>query len=391
MDRVVQTTSTDSLYSSDSRPYAVENVTVNQNDSQFSLPYDYYYYYYPYHYFTNFVEYLGISQIYLVYFLFPVFLVLGTFGLITNVINLIVFIRQGPLSDSCTACFIGLAVFDFWVCAFGVFTTFMALLQRLGLLDGSVSYIYGAVAFGIQYIKLLFSQCTWMITVYLSIERFVSVTFPFKVKIIFSAKKSYIVIVLIFVLSFLLRIPMIFQMISHILRSRGDFSLHDIFQSPLASSIMRISTFVTDVILCPIGAVLVLIFNIIIVAKVARSNKLRSRRADRTSLGGAEESKPKSQGIKSSHSQKETKLTKMMIAISALFICCYSFVILQSMFSQLSEELRMRQYLYIYVVISDLTPCFEMLNSSVNILIYSSLSSKYKNELCHLMMKLRCW
>ena len=144
-------------------------------------------------------------------FITSIFLPLSAFGISSNILNIIVFIRMG-VRDNVTVSFLALSVSDMLYLA--LLTPHLVVLVMLHLVQFrmgiSISWLfdYKILFFPFYWYAFSFYEVSILITVYISVVRCACVAIPFKVKSAFTARRA-IISFMIFVMSvFLLRIPM---------------------------------------------------------------------------------------------------------------------------------------------------------------------------------------
>ncbi|KAH9495560.1 hypothetical protein Btru_013597, partial [Bulinus truncatus] len=125
-------------------------------------------------------------------------------GVVSNILNMIIFIRQG-LKDSMTVELFGLAFTDFSVSVVELAitcTSAASVLCPWSPVDlWSLAYVSFAWAVNAEY------STSCCITTVVSVERCISVVWPFKVRRIFSRARSVLVIVLLYGLHVVLFVP----------------------------------------------------------------------------------------------------------------------------------------------------------------------------------------
>ena len=144
-------------------------------------------------------------------FITPIFLPLSAFGISSNILNIIVFIRMG-VRDNVTVSFLALSVSDMLYLALLtphlVVQVMLHLVQfRMGI---PISWLFDhkILFYPFYWYAFSFYEVSILITVYMSVVRCACVAIPFKVKSVFTARRA-IITFMIFVMSvFLLRIPM---------------------------------------------------------------------------------------------------------------------------------------------------------------------------------------
>ena len=144
-------------------------------------------------------------------FITPIFLPFSAFGISSNILNIIVFVRMG-VKDNVTVSFLALSVSDMLYLALLtphlVVQVMLHLVQfRMGI---SISWLfdYKILFFPFYWYAFSFYETSILITVYISVVRCACVAVPFKVKSAFTTRRAIIAFMIFFMAVFLLRIPM---------------------------------------------------------------------------------------------------------------------------------------------------------------------------------------
>ncbi|CAL1532771.1 unnamed protein product, partial [Lymnaea stagnalis] len=288
--------------------------------------------------------------------------IIGLAGVISNIINVIVFYKQG-FQDTVNISLFGLSVSDLgslltlqWenIC-------FNPLFQQLDL-PFDPSEIEHVTA---GWPHVCFARITSMITAYITFERCLCVAMPLKVKIILTPKRTSFIIVGIFLVMFASTSP-IFTVywLQEKFNSVRNRTLISIVYAPNREVVERI-TLATNNVLSYISFFSVSIFTAVLVTNLNRKTKWRQNSAvtDRTSVA----------------STRDNRVVKMVISISVVFIVCFAPNTMMFLGTMISPEFgtagHLRNLNYILVLFGF---SMEAINSSTSILIYLKMSSKYK-------------
>ncbi|KAH9488051.1 hypothetical protein Btru_065415 [Bulinus truncatus] len=122
------------------------------------------------------------------------------FGLLSNIINILVFVKQGVTSDSTTVSLFALSVSDMLGCAFMLPQPVCFYLIYF-LVRATVAGLncYTLTTMTCTYPHIICSKITCVITAYISVERAVSVALPLKVKEIVKTRNTVKIMASIFV------------------------------------------------------------------------------------------------------------------------------------------------------------------------------------------------
>ncbi|XP_059151504.1 uncharacterized protein LOC131937845 [Physella acuta] len=288
--------------------------------------------------------------------------VFGFFGSIANIINIIVFLKQG-LSDSVTISLFALAITDL-----GSLVTLLWESVCLNPLFAGSDIDF--VAFDIHYVTAavphaIFVRIAWWTTTFITFERCLCIALPLKVKQIITPRRTVIFLVIISVVTFIGVSPLfICAYIGwHYFPSMNRTLLARIFKDdgPYIESIgstyivvSQFSSFILDV-----------IFTGLIVHQLQVKSRWRS---EATSAG---------EGM----ALRDKKVVKMVTLISCIFIVCLMpsciNFLLGVVYASAYSLAGVQQNLFLLSWSVILT--LEGVNSSVNIFVYYTMSSNYRN------------
>ncbi|XP_059178440.1 neurotensin receptor type 2-like [Physella acuta] len=122
--------------------------------------------------------------------------IVAVFGIVTNIINIVIFYRQGLASSTVNISFSGLAVSD--LCGLLILALhnlcFNPLFENAGLpvVTGEVQHLTGGL------LHLCCTRITGWITVYITAERCLCIATPLKIKRILTPRRATFIIVFIY-------------------------------------------------------------------------------------------------------------------------------------------------------------------------------------------------
>ena len=212
-------------------------------------------------------------------FMTPIFLPLSAFGISSNILNIIVFIRMG-VRDNVTVSFLALSVSDMLYLALLtphlVVQVMLHLVQfRMGI---SISWLfdYKILRYPFYFYAFTFYETSILITVYISVVRCACVAIPFKVKSAFTTRRAIIAFISFFITVFLLRIPVF--MTKRIVRQHDPVSNSTITmykEFPDGGLSDRLNDIVSRNLLTWTSFVIVVLCLIVMVIKLQTSAKFR--------------------------------------------------------------------------------------------------------------------
>lgn len=289
-------------------------------------------------------------------------LVVCLFGVVTNILNIITFMKQGA-RDTVNISLLGLAASDF-SSQIGLFFTNICFLPALSSMD--LPFVINDVMYIFSWCHILFTRITTWITAYITLERCLCVMVPLKVKNIFTPKRT--VLYLLFVCVF---------MIASVFPSFYTARPAKIFVPSRNKTILGLSfiknrrqidniSFIMNNGIPIVAFFFVILCTVILVSGIQKKSKWR-----RKAISFADSS---------AISDRDTKIIKMVMLIAIIFITCYFPGTVIFIWLILDPEMRfdgkhVNQLLAVFSVLFHL----ESVNASVNIFIYLKMSSKFRS------------
>ena len=291
-------------------------------------------------------------------------------GTITNIINIIVFCRQG-FKESINVSLCGLAVSDL-----GCLLTlqwlnicFNPLFQEADLpFDPlQIEYITGG------WPHVCFTRVTGLITAYVTLERCLCITMPLKVKLIMTPRLTAGFVIGSHLVMFASTAPAYKVNLPHWewdpSRNRSILGLRF---TPDKVEIERLAHGINN-----FFGYLAFVAIIVLTAILVTSLNSKTRWREQAAGSGGASQKPGSESA--DVGKKDRRVVKMVVVISSVFIACFCPVtiifiakIIWPGFGKFGSQEN------IYQAIISIAFMFETANSSVNIFIYLKLSTKYR-------------
>uniref|UniRef100_A0A0B6ZR42 G-protein coupled receptors family 1 profile domain-containing protein n=1 Tax=Arion vulgaris TaxID=1028688 RepID=A0A0B6ZR42_9EUPU len=288
-------------------------------------------------------------------------------GIITNIINIIVFVKQG-VKDTVNISLLGLAISDL------VSLLFLHLLNLCftpSILSMDLPFYPDQIMWHWGWAHTIFTRIGTGITAWITLERCLCIAAPLKVKIWITPKRSVMFMVILYIV-----------MIGHVLPVFYTSQLTLIFDFTRNKTILGMHfmenrndieevVFLINNILPSTFFVLIIVCTTILVRELRKKSKWR---------------KQTSTSIKDNViSDRDTKIIKMVVLISAVFIFCYSPGVFVHIWAVADTELRPDgKNWYLMYAYSSFMLHFEAINSSVNLFIYLSTSSKFQTTFYHI-------
>ena len=283
-----------------------------------------------------------------------VFPVVTVFGVTGNVLSLLVLCQRKFMSTSSTVVLlIALTVADMLFLVAHMVRESKCLIRQV---DAEFAQTFEAHTFSpIFYLKTSMSRISSWIVVIISLERFIAVRFPFKVKMLMSRKKMVFAVLFVYTFTLALFTLFIPQVLPKNIRGKYYIAPTE-FYIRNQKFLSIFNNYIAVILFRWVPKVLIIIFNTFIYFL------LRKRMKEQAGLTNSAESK-----ITRDH----LKLTRTLFVVAVVFIVCLlpgdAFVIageVEEKFSPFGD------YRYSFSAFSNIAVLFEMVNSSVNFIIY---------------------
>lgn len=305
-----------------------------------------------------------------------------SFGALTNILNVVVFSRQG-LADTVTVTFFALSIVDVGVTItmFGVGLCFSPLITEAGYPVNTfdLSYIIG-------WTHIAFSRVSSGMTTFVSFERCLCIAMPLKVKRIITLRRTYVLLVVITLIMTMSTVPVFYT--SRMAWVPDPVSHQIVLQMVYTddrSLVDSISFGINTVFLVPGIFVALIIFTVILIINLIRKAKWR-RSISGDCVAPNEEMKERE-----TLSVKDRKAIKMVAIVSVVFIVCYAPGITTTMTAIVVPDFNVgRREQNILFITGTLTLFLESINSCVSIFIYFNMSSKFKKTFYDMVYLCRC-
>lgn len=289
----------------------------------------------------------------------------GLFGIISNIINIIIFCKQGFANTSNIA-FFGLAISDLCclVSLEWISITMNPYFATSGLawVLPDVMYLTGA------WPHACFCRITSYITVYLTAERYISISLPLKVKEMITPKRTTLIVCSIYLVNLGTLIP---EYTTSFLGWRfvpeKNTTLVALIFTTSRSQVEGLC-YVLHSIFSTTSFFGVLIFTVILVNTLRRSSEWRKEATSNSSQ-------------KVTTSTRDKRTIKMVVLIATILIICYTpgAAVAMATFAVGPEFSIKGRYINTCVAAWSIAYVFQTFNSSVNIFLYYNMSSKYKH------------
>ncbi|KAH9505322.1 hypothetical protein Btru_058341 [Bulinus truncatus] len=307
-------------------------------------------------------------------------------GIVTNTLNIMVFVRQGVLSDSMTVSLFTLTVSDILSCLFLLPQCLCIYLEKYVLSKNIfIRNCFVLSTLSATYPHILCTQITTMVTVYISIERAICVLFPLHVKSMIKTKNTALFMMFLFASEFILHIP--FFINSPILWTSDPENNNSLiainFQTSDGNLLYRINNLVESTVLTTAAMIIVIIATVTMVIRLQTSSIWRASAARFESKSDSEcqlkASKQITSNVEYKMSKKDREVVKVVVCVTTVFLTCLSCGHIPGLttymipgFSIDGDNRDLFQLFYSFVFFLD------VFNASVNFLFYMKLSSKFR-------------
>ncbi|XP_055890731.1 thyrotropin-releasing hormone receptor-like [Biomphalaria glabrata] len=296
----------------------------------------------------------------------------SVFGIVSNIINIIIFFRQG-LKTTMNISFFGLAISDLCsllnLLCFTIFLNPLVERSNLPIVSREFQYLVA----GWPYV--CFTRITSLITAFMTAERCLCITCPLKVKNIITPKRAAVVICSTYVIIFFFLLPE--YATSYIdwkfYPPRNKTLLRLVFTSNRKS--MEGLVFILNACLGALSYLLVVVFTAVLIYKLKRNSKWR---------------KENNKDFSDQTSSRDNKAVTMVLLIAAFLIVCSAPSIVLSLVSFFLQEFSVLGFhSNIFFAVWSIAFFFGAINSSVNIFLYYKMSSKFRRSFKALFSKVR--
>ncbi|BFZ07960.1 hypothetical protein BsWGS_10999 [Bradybaena similaris] len=288
--------------------------------------------------------------------------VINMLGVISNIINIACFIKQG-FKESVNISLLGLAVSDLgclltlmWICI-----CYTPAFEAADLTFDTTDVTYASTGM----VHLTFSRITCWMTAFITLERCLCITTPLKVKLLITPRRTSIIVFIIYATLTLSQVPVysVNRLGQKFFPDRNK-TLLGLVYTPNMEYVEKISSYV-NMFLPFIAFVTIISCTAILIITLYSNNEWRG--------------KSRASAHTDNISQRNQKVAKMVLMISILFIACFVPVSIAFLVMSIEPSISVnginRNLLFL---LGGVCIILESVNSSANILIYYHVSSKYK-------------
>ncbi|KAI8791335.1 neuropeptides capa receptor [Biomphalaria glabrata] len=292
---------------------------------------------------------------------------IGIFGIAANIVNIIVFKRQG-YRDGVNVTLTALAISDLGaLCTQQISNTFVDpwIRETKFVMLKTHLFIFMIYAHG------YFIRIGGLVTAFAAFERCILVSFPLKVKNFIPSKIAVLVNATFFLVCLLYFIPL--WLVVYV-----DWKYSPAINRSILSMIFRenresvysIYYFIADMFVPYATILMLLLFTTVIIRTLKTQSKWRKN---------AEVNAQRAEHFVSS---KQRKVVVMLMAVSVMFMVCLTpHSILHTALGLFREMKVDGTYASLYFVCYSFTTLLETVNCSATIFVYATMSTRYREEL----------
>lgn len=294
-------------------------------------------------------------------------------GLGTNLLNIITFVRQG-LRDTVNISLLGLTVSDLGSL---VFLFFINICWTPAIMKMDLPFYPEQMMYFLFWGHVIFTRVTTGTTAWIAFERCLCIAAPLKVKEIITPRRTIIYIFVLYATMMATIAPMFYtSRLAWIFDKSKNKSLLGYIKIKNRNGIEDLVYLINNF-LPAIFFVLIVICTLVLIKTLRKNARWREQTTALT----------RSSAI----SNRDTKVVKMVVIISTVFICCYAPGAVFFVWLVADPEMKIdgRQKNLMLAVFSILLH-LEGINATVNFFVYAKMSSKFNitfQQICYFCSK----
>ncbi|CAL1525858.1 unnamed protein product, partial [Lymnaea stagnalis] len=308
-------------------------------------------------------------------------------GIVTNFINILVFVRQGVTSNSPTFAFFALSVSDVLGCITVLPEPICFYLEdHVQTENIFVRNCYELSFLPATYTHIILYKVASFVTVYMSVERAICVIFPLKVRRIIKVKNTVVIIVLICVITVISYMPYaanVFIVWEPDPNNNGTFKARN-YQTTLGQIFTTSNNIFHSFFLSTAAMFIVTITTVVMVVRLKASMKWRKQATSSVATCGS------SNGTNNSNTRPtgSVEAVKIVTAITVVYLVCLTCNHIPSMAVAAIPGMNVNgQNRLLNKALYTVRFSFDVFSSSVHMFIYVRMSSKYRKTFHSLLHK----
>ncbi|XP_005110736.1 uncharacterized protein LOC101849252 [Aplysia californica] len=310
-----------------------------------------------------------------------------TFGILSNIWNIIVFVGLGVLETATSLTLFALSISDllFLLILFAYWT--LQFLANLGVSQtaGGIPMTYLAYQF-LYYFRMVYTLSE-LFTVYLAVQKCCCVALPFHFKLIFTPAKALATLLIIVIVVFACYAPLFFTMgIQQIEDLTQNTTRYTLWFSEDREVITKIFHNIMDLLVPTAGQAIVAVCLVVLTRKLRETTKFRqaSEKPESKDDGSkVDGSKVKGSKVKDSSklSGKELRAVQSVVVLVVMFIVCNMPTVLTQYATYIEPEFYdFRRYSAIYALVGQARMFLMVCCSSFNIFVYFTFNTSYRQQ-----------
>ncbi|KAI8798559.1 platelet-activating factor receptor [Biomphalaria glabrata] len=291
-----------------------------------------------------------------------IYTIISVFGVIANFINIIVFVKMGP-RDSVNISLLGLSISDF---CFLLLTFLLSISYYPFWEDADLKFsVYDLKVLTVAWPQFYFRRVSNWITAFIMLDRCICIALPLKVKDIITPRLAKSILVLIFGIMALTVSPPYFSASYQTCWSSKTNRTTIVLVYRDNSSTMEAISSAISVVFTIVTFIWAAVCTCILVVSLRTKGRLRKE------LTGY---------IKLDHvSTRDRKIIKMVTLMSIIFIVSFTPDVVILLFMTVDSRVSpFGQYFDLFLVLNGVSEPMIAITASVNIFVYYSMSSKYR-------------
>ncbi|KAK0040034.1 growth hormone secretagogue receptor type 1 [Biomphalaria pfeifferi] len=329
--------------------------------------------------------------------LIPLFLI-SLLGVVTNVINILVFTKQGVTSDSTTLSLFALTLSDLLACVFMLPHPLCFVLQRFVVShELLIRNCLVLSTMSATYPHILCTQIACWVTVYISVERALSVLFPLQVKLLIKYKNTAAVLMFIYGAEIVGHVPYLVN--SPILwirdASKNDTLMAINYQTPLGVSLYAYSNLIESNILITVAMLIITGSTLATLERIRTSSAWRNTMRSNVKLSKSQSlqstAEIKSEIVRPDKiTTKDKETVKMVASVTCCLLVCLACFQIPGLAMYAIPEFSLTGYNKdIFQVFYTFKFILDTLSASINFFFYVNQSSRFRKTYNSISPQLR--
>lgn len=315
-------------------------------------------------------------------------------SVVTNLINIVVFLRQGVMTDSTTISLLALAVSNLLGSAVMIprpLCFYFAEYQPIKDLIARDCYFLSDMVFA--YPHIMFSRITCWITVYISVERALCVLIPFKFRLLLGPKNTIIIMFAIFIFYFIFHIPFGANVRVVLVRDPTSNWTMNLYmnETNLGKIFLKINSLLGTAILTTLAMIIIVVATTVLLVSLRSSRDWRNSLSSKTVRTPASASLPSVASHLSSvykSSRRDLEISRTVSAITGIYLVCLSASHVPALAVLSLPGMTINGVNSgLFSLMFALKYFFDGLNSAIDLFFYVRMNTKYRKTFYNLFTR----